>query len=51
MSDINNLKIFDDKAVEHLEKAIAAYQRYLKLEPNATDRGQIEASIEELGHY
>jgi len=33
------------------KKAIAAYQRYLKLEPNAPDRDQIEASIEELGHY
>jgi predicted Zn-dependent protease len=33
------------------KKAIAAYQRYLKLTPNAPDRDQITASIEELGHY
>jgi predicted Zn-dependent protease len=32
-------------------KAIAAYQRYLKLEPKARDRSEIEASIEELGRY
>lgn len=33
------------------KEAIASYERYLKLAPDAKDRGEIAASIEELGRY